>query len=76
MAETAFYFGMIDMSQRIQASIMQLRAAQLIADGENLSMACLTEQAAVTGIMPGKAIRPQDHASMLKNISSACLRCG
>ena len=38
MADTAFYFGMIDMSQRIQASIMQLRAAQLIAEGEDLSI--------------------------------------
>lgn len=43
MADTAFYFGMIDMSQRIQASIMQLRAAQLIAEGEDPSIsACLS----------------------------------
>lgn len=66
MADTAFYFGMIDMSQRIQASIMQLRAAQLIADGEDLSMACLIEQAAVTGILPGKAeflTRSCEHAA-------------
>ena len=32
-ADTAFYTGMIDMSQRIQVSIMQLRAAQLIFEG-------------------------------------------
>lgn len=32
-ADTAFYMGMIDMSQRIQVSIMQLRAAQLIFEG-------------------------------------------
>lgn len=32
-ADTAFYMGMIDMSQYVQISIMQLRAAQLIADG-------------------------------------------
>ncbi|CAK0783932.1 hypothetical protein CVIRNUC_007135 [Coccomyxa viridis] len=29
-ADTAFYMGMIDMNQRIQVSVMQLRAAQLI----------------------------------------------
>ena len=33
-ADTAFYMGMIDMSQRIQVSIMQLRAAQLISEGQ------------------------------------------
>ena len=41
MADTAFYFGMIDMKQRIKASIMQLRAAQLIAEGEDLSVSAL-----------------------------------
>ena len=33
-ADTAFYMGMIDMSQRVQISVMQLRTAQLIADGQ------------------------------------------
>ena len=32
-ADTAFYMGMIDMSQHVQISVMQLRAAQLISDG-------------------------------------------
>ena len=32
-ADTAFYMGMIDMNQRIQISVMQLRAAQLIFEG-------------------------------------------
>ena len=37
-ADTAFYMGMIDMSQRIQVSVMQLRAAQLIFEGTLLQL--------------------------------------
>ncbi len=51
MADTAFYLGMIDMSQRIQASIMQLRVAQLIGEGMDLS----THTWHVSGIMLRKA---------------------
>lgn len=37
-ADTAFYMGMIDMNQRIQVSVMQLRAAQLIFEGVLLQL--------------------------------------
>ena len=37
-ADTAFYMGMIDMNQRIQVSVMQLRAAQLIFEGVPLQL--------------------------------------
>lgn len=32
-ADVAFFFGMIDMQQRIDAMTMQLQISQLIADG-------------------------------------------
>ncbi len=32
-ADVAFFFGMIDMQQRIDAMAMQLQISQLIADG-------------------------------------------